>query len=362
MDAPRAHWVNGKRRTHVVVVGDVTDTTIEQSRERASITIGRIRRGEDPKGRSLEAETTLGAAWTKYLERTDLGRRTRTMYEGMYRRNLQKWAGVTLRTLVMTPTMALDEHRVITTRSGESEADHAMRLLRSIYLYAAKLDTSLPSDRNPCTALKGQWHGDKSRKEASIPREKMAAWGKQLDALRLKSPMRAAFQMLLLRLGCRPTELASASWWQVDFERKVFWIPEPESDADGAKEEPYEVPLTAQAIAEFEWLRENVRPLNRPGRDLIFPSRMSKRGHGRLAQVYESRLSHSSYALRHTHHTIGTRLPGIKEIVLDLCEGRSIKKSGAAGRGYIDTHELGPEIRAAQQSINDEIDNLLTQP
>lgn len=174
--------------------------------------------------------------------------------------------------------------------------------------------------------------------------------------------MRAAYQMLLLRLGCRPNELASASWWQVDFEHKVFWIPEPEKEpngADGAKEEPYSVPLSPQAIKEFEWLRDNVRPLNKEGKDFIFPSRMGKRGLGHLAQVYESRLSHSSYAMRHTHHTVGIRLPGLKELIVDLCEGRSIKKSGLAGRGYIDEHELGPEIRAAQEAINEEIDKML---
>jgi hypothetical protein len=40
-------------------------------------------------------------------------------------------------------------------------------------------------------------------------------------------------------------------------------------------------------------------------------------------------------------------------------EGRSLLKAGLAGRGYLDSNELGPEIRAAQQAINDRIDQLI---
>lgn len=55
------------------------------------------------------------------------------LYQGMYRRNLEKWKDVALRTLAMNPTTAHDEHKAIAKRSGPSEADHAMRLLRSVY-------------------------------------------------------------------------------------------------------------------------------------------------------------------------------------------------------------------------------------
>jgi hypothetical protein len=49
---------------------------------------------------------------------------------------------------------------------------------------------------------------------------------------------------------------------------------------------------------------------------------------------------------------------GIDEIVLDVLEGRSLLKSSLAGRGYIDRSELGPKVRAAQHTINHEIDRL----
>jgi integrase len=216
-----------------------------------------------------------------------------------------------------------------------------MRLRRTTYKHRAKLDLTLPGDRNPCSAV--AWHGDRKRTGAAIPAKMMPTWKRQAEALRKESPLCAAFQVLLLRLGCRPNELASAEWPQSDFKRKTPWIPD-------SKEEPYEVPLSAQAVAEFKKLLWKRGALNATGKDHVFPSRVGKHEH--LAQYTEPKgvLSHSSNQMRHTHHTLGTRL-GVKEIVLDVLEGRSILKSGAAGRGYVDNHELGTELRQAQDSV-----------
>jgi hypothetical protein len=52
---------------------------------------------------------------------------------------------------------------------------------------------------------------------------------------------------------------------------------------------------------------------------------------------------------------------GINELVLDVCEGRTLLKSGMAGRGYIDRGELGPKVREAQETINREIDRLFSE-
>ena len=41
-------------------------------------------------------------------------------------------------------------------------------------------------------------------------------------------------------------------------------------------------------------------------------------------------LSHSGNQMRHTHHTVGVLL-GVDELILDVIEGRSLLKVGAAG-------------------------------
>jgi integrase len=344
---PTKFQLNGKRRTFKVQTGDALDTTIEECRERAAAMLARIRRGEDPRGKSPEKDTTLGGAWTKHQREKELGPRTRAMYEGMYRRNLEKWKAVTLRTLVMNPSMAYEEHRAITKRSGPSEADHAMRLLRTIYNHAAMLDVSIPGDRNPCSAV--QWHGDNVREGAAIPALQMPDWKRRLEALREKSPSRAGFFMLNLRLGTRPGELARRQWSDVEWDRRALIMPE-------SKKGPYEIPLTRQCIDELRKLEEG-RGLNKPGNDFIFPSRTGKRGLGHLAQLIEPAnvLPYTGNCGRHSHKTIGMTLVGTKvgldiglnELVLDVLEGRSILKAGLAGRGYIETTEL--KLREARQ-------------
>jgi integrase len=350
----------GPARTFVVQIGDALDCSIEEARSRAMVALGRIRRGEDPRGLSpaaaarTDAGQTLGAAWQVYRKREDLGPRTLAMYESTWTRNLEKWKDEPMRTLALTPLKAHDEHKAIAKRAGPSEADHAMRLLRSIYRHAARFNVELPGDRNPCSAV--EWHGDKTRTGAAIPATMMPEWHVQLEKLRAASPIRASFHMLCLRLGTRPGELARASWSDVDYERNVLVLPETKTTLT-------EIPLTAHCIAEFRHL-EAFRGLNfndRDGRmrDFVFPSRAGKRDIGHLTHHLEKKktLSHSGNTGRHTHHTLGVRL-GIEDRILDVLEGRSLKKSEMAGRGYIDRHELAPEMRRAQQLINDEIDRL----
>ena len=349
-ELPSKFRVNDKRKTFVVQVGDALGTGVEQARERANVIIGRIRRGEDPRDRPPGERDD---AWRRVGE-VQAARRPEASHardvRGALPANLEKWKDVTLRTLAMNPHLALDEHKAITERAGPSEADHAMRLLRSIYQQAKALDPSLPGI--------GILH--RAEGLARRPQARRRGDSREGDADdgsgRSRSYARSCRCAQRSRCCCcasaaARTSLLAAEWPNVDLKRKVLWI----SDS---KEEPYEVPLSPQAVSEFKNLRE-ARALNRGDRDFVFPSRVGKRGHGHLAQYTEPKdvLLRTSNALRHTHHTLGTRL-GVKEIVLDVLEGRSILKSGAAGRGYVDTHELGPELRKAQDIINQEIDRL----
>jgi hypothetical protein len=114
------------------------------------------------------------------------------------------------------------------------------------------------------------------------------------------------------------------------------------------------MPLTEQCIAELKRVREVGRMLY-PRSSHIFPARNDKH----LSRFTEPKktLAYSGNSGRHSHHTLGVLL-GVEELVLDVLEGRSLLKAGLAGRGYIERSELGPKIRAAQQLINDRIDEL----
>jgi hypothetical protein len=60
--------------------------------------------------------------------------------------------------LLHSPKMVAEEFRTITDEIGPVEANHAMRLLKTVYRYAGgTLDTSLPLDRNPCSGIR-KWN------------------------------------------------------------------------------------------------------------------------------------------------------------------------------------------------------------
>src|SRR5437762_14344939 len=103
-------------------------------------------------------------------------------------------------------------------------------------------------DRTPTSGLHRRWAQEKPR-DAHIPTEQMPAWKAQLETLRTTNPLRASYHALCLYLGTRPGELARAKWSEIDAERRVLFLPQ-------TKTEPYEVPLSTQALDELERMRE----------------------------------------------------------------------------------------------------------
>lgn len=330
-----AAFNGGRRKTYVVQVGDANDLTVEMARDRAAVILSRIRKGEDPRSRSAEREVTVGGAWEEFKKRDDIRPRTLDVYKQSYESVLKPWADRTLRSLVDEPRLARDEHAKVTKERGPSAADHGLRLLRAVYRHAAQLDTTLPRDRHPCSAV--QWHGDKKRQGAAITAAEMPGWFKQVETIRKESPVRASFHVLCLRLGLRPGELARATWTEVDWKRKALAIPE-------SKTVGFEVPLSKQALAELKRLEE-ARALNKPGCDFVFPTH-SESGHLEQLTEKKKRLSKSGNCGRHTFATIAGVL-GYDQRLIDILQGRTLIKSGVAGTGYLDRAEFGPVARKA---------------
>ena len=317
---------------NVFITGIFPDVDVEMSREKANVIIGRIRRGEDPRERPAEKETTLGGAWERYKLRDDLKPRTLAMYEGHYRRNLEKWEGpLASRTRPKTQHLrrrAQGDHRARrTVRGGPCHAPSTLDLLpcgrRARPDATGRQGPQSPdcaSGRGARTGQSGSggsWHGDRKRTGAAIQPEGDADMEASSREVRQGLAARSARRSMSFccASGADRMSPAAAEWPNVSTgSGKVLWI-------SHSKEQPYEVPLSPQAVTEFKKLRE-ARALNRGDRDFVFPSRVGKRGHGHLAQYTEPKdvLLRTSNALRHTHHTLGTRL-GIKEIVLDVMEG-----------------------------------------
>jgi len=260
-----------KERSEIISV-------VEEARKRAVALLSDFRSAiarSESKPLGAVTGVTLGAAWARYKERKDLSPTTTLkMYESQYRRHLEKWKDVPLLALNMSPAMAHDEHKEITHRSGPAEADHTLKLLQAIYNHASRFDTSLPRDRHPCGAV--EWNRDRNRVGAVIPSTMMPHWKRQLEIMRSRRPVHAGFHMLCLRLGTRPGDLARSRWRDVDWKRKVMFLPDTKGFC-------YEVPLTHQSLYELRKLRATPLPNKELTVDFIFPSpRIHARNEGHL--------------------------------------------------------------------------------
>jgi hypothetical protein len=74
------------------------------------------------------------------------------MHAALYKRRLD-WANMPLATLSAQPVLAEDLHTKLTQKHGPSEANHALRLLRTIFRDTARRDRSLVREQHPCTSI-----------------------------------------------------------------------------------------------------------------------------------------------------------------------------------------------------------------
>jgi hypothetical protein len=142
-----------------------------------------------------------------------------------------------------------------------------------------------------------------------------------------------------------------AKWGHLDLNDYVLVVPE-------SKTFMYEIPLCPQIVDEFERLRKIMGKLH-PGSEYICPPSFATAKHPRYVER-QSVLSHSGSCGRTTHHSIAVAL-GVDDRTIDVMEGRTLEKSGAAaaGRHYLARIALGPSAKQAQLAINDRIDEML---
>lgn len=345
IERPRAF---GPRRTYVLVTGTAPFTKIEAARKKAIDLVNAVKEGKDPS--ESGPRVTVVMAWERFKCRPGLRPRSLRSYESLYKRHLVTLAETPLATLSAQPAAAENFHAKLTKEGSPVDANRALQLLRAIYRDAARRDRTLVREHHPCTSVR--WNAEESAAEEKfIPPEMMPAWAKQIEKLRKSNPWRASYQMLLLRLGCRPNELAVAKWADLDFGDGVLVIPV-------SKTGLYEIPLCRQAIEEFERWRSIAKKLH-PDSPYICPPTFAEAAHPRYTER-KTVLAYSGSAGRTTHHSIGVAL-GVTESAIDVIEGRTLKKTGAlaAGRHYLARTALGPAAKKAQRAINNQIDKLL---
>lgn len=229
----------GRRRTIRKAIGRHGMVGARQARAEARRKLGSYALGLAKPPSSL----TLRDAWHRYrVSHLDgQGRRPRTIesYRDTFERVLRDWLDVPLGQLSENPIHVATRFDEITRDHGPAAANHAMRNLRAVYLYARKrMDRTLPPERR-ASAI--DFHRESRRDTALLPEEFPVWWGQLRE---LPNPIRREFHLFMLLSGSRPDALKRARWEHFDADRRALHFPDPK----GGPRKAFDVPLSGPML------------------------------------------------------------------------------------------------------------------
>lgn len=194
-----------------------------------------VRRGASSNTRKLN-----GHNWNRFL--SSYGTRVLTQIS---KRDVRTWHG-------------------LWRQSGPTAANHAARLLRAIFNYAAKFaDEPLP---NPCTAI--EYFAERCTRR-SISWHQLPNWHSAVE--QIPNPVRRTYWKFLLFSGLRKQDAATIRWDEV-FETHIH-RPNPK----GGRTKAFNLPITKQLAALLIEAR-TARDALYPNSPFVFPA-ASRRGH-----------------------------------------------------------------------------------
>jgi integrase len=235
-------------RMHRVKLGGWPDLSVAAARRRARWYGTEISQGRDPfaerekKRQGDEDALTFGELAAKYIEDhakagPDGKPRCRSWWR-MERRLKQHFGAWEHRRLDdITAGAAAKAHSRIAAKHGEVEANRALQLLRTVFNRAIKW--KVYAGDNPASDI--AWYDEDPETHTLSPIEHdrvEAAIGAEPDW------RWQAYFTLLLQLGTRRTELISAKWAEIDFERGILTLPK----ANTKTKKTREIALPAQAM------------------------------------------------------------------------------------------------------------------
>jgi integrase len=211
---------NGNTRR--VTVAAVNEISLVKAREDAADMLVELRKGKDPKVRSM----TLQGALDTYLKKYDarLSTNSKLSYREKVEKRLKAWLDKPLSSI--TREMVEKRHGEIAEEiaaegkaKGETSANATMVVLRLLWNFAMEQDPALPP--NP-VRLRKQWFAE-TRRERMVEEHQMPAFYQAV--LALKSDVARDYILFVMFTGLRRREAAMLKWQHVDFERKLIRIP-----------------------------------------------------------------------------------------------------------------------------------------
>jgi integrase len=218
--------------TRRVTIAACNEMGLAEARDAARALLVDMRRGIDPKRKTTG---TLQETLNAYLQ--NIKPHTRAIYLRLVNNHLAAWRTRPLASITPQEVDAL--HHAIAAKvarrgqhSGHSVANHAVRLLRLLYNFAASRDDTLP--RNPVRIRGSEWHKVVPKRRPIAP-EQLAAWYAAVMEL---PPLGRDYLILTLFTGMRRRESAALRWDEVDFNARVIKLPAHRAKAGRALELP----------------------------------------------------------------------------------------------------------------------------
>lgn len=332
--------VGGRQRK--VTLGRLNELTIPEARKTANEIMVAARQGRDmvkEQRQTHVATITLGAAFEEYhaaLKRRAVSPRTLAHNEGVWRRTVSKYAGRELSSLGKREVRSW--HTGWGDR-GPTAANHAGRLLRTIYNYASKRLDDLPP--NPCVAI--EWFPEREQRDVIAPNDLPEWWKK---AASLDNPIRAAYWRFLLFSGLRKSDAASIKWAEVS--ESGIDRPNPK----GGRTRAFTVPMTRQLEALLYEARNAAATLY-AGSEWVFPADSAS---GHIAQASEKAFPKiTPHDLRRTYATACIEA-GIDPYTVKMLLNHTPDKGDVTAR-YV--RPSGQHIQQAAQRVADRIESLI---
>jgi integrase len=211
---------NGNTRR--VTLAAVNEITLTRARNDAADMLVDLRKGKDPKVRSM----TLRGALEAYLQKYDakLSENSKASYREKVEKRLTAWLDKPLNSI--TREAVEKRHSDIAKEiaagnkgKGETSANAAMVTLRLLWNFAMEQDPTLPP--NP-VRLRKQWFPEQ-RRERIVEEHQMRDFYDAVTAL--KSDVARDYILFVLFTGLRRREAAMLRWEHVDFDRRIVRVP-----------------------------------------------------------------------------------------------------------------------------------------
>ncbi len=336
------HRLRGTRTTTFEVLGHWPSMTVSKAREEAKQIAARVAKTK-PRRNKTEAPRFEAALdeYVKYLaERAVRAGKTpiwSVMVPKIARRHLlPTFARWTLEELAAAPAQMRELHGRLTETAGPTTANHALKILRSVYHHASKeADPPLPP-ASPTRSVRFHAYEPSTK---GIPFDGFKEWKAQLDLV--PSPLHRTFHGMCLLTGSRPGEMLRLRRDGIDVRKRVLTIPLGKSN---------DKPKTISIVMSWPIARLLKTALRLHDNDLVFVGCYQY-------NKTDTMLPIKGHALRRTYRSVAAEL-GIDPVSTHLLMNHSMQGINAQ---YINQMMMSgaPGLRKTQARISARIIELL---